>query len=296
MNRLLIALPKTNPLVLPLFLLLFLLMTIFTLLSFSTSAKANKPLRIAVAANFTPVLEKLLPEFTQQTGIKTQLISSATGTLFLQISHGAPFDIFLSADANRPQKLIEQHHAYKQSLQTYAYGQLAFYSNLTLKPQADITSLTQYLREYLENNVTNTQSRFAIANVKTAPYGKAAKEMLEHLNQWQAIKNQLITGVNINQTFMQIRSQSVNAGIVANSQLVLNNLSGIVIPSNYHQAIKQQLVILKNSQQREQAQQLSQYLLSPAVQQLIVSYGYAQPFNKLTKNRQNQEQHHDRQP
>lgn len=241
-----------------------------TCLSFFVIVKANaaqnKPLRIAVAANFTPVLEKLLPEFTKQTGIKTQVISSATGTLFLQIRHGAPFDVFLSADASRPQKLVSQQLALKQSLKTYAYGQLALYSASQTTPIA-LTALSEYIK--------SSQSRFAIANPKTAPYGYAAKAVLETLGIWHDIKNKLITGINVNQTFVQIRSQSVKAGLVANSQLVLNNLTGTVIPSSYHQAIEQQLVILQNSKKVTQAEKFSQYLLSPKVQKLIVSYGYA---------------------
>ena len=75
----------------------------------SSFASNNSPLRIAVAANFTPVLKELLVEFNQKTQIKTQLISGATGALYLQIKHGAPFDIFLSADSVRP-KLLEQEN------------------------------------------------------------------------------------------------------------------------------------------------------------------------------------------
>ena len=87
----------------------------------------------------------------------------------------------------------------------------------------------------------------------------------------------LIKGININQTFTQIRSKSVESGLVSQSQLVLNNLKGIIIPSHFHQEISQQLVILKNSNNIIKAQQLSEFLLLPSTQQTIIDYGYAKP-------------------
>ena len=80
---------------------------------------------------------------------------------------------------------------------------------------------------------------------------------------------------SINQTFAQIRSQAVESGLVANSQLVLNNLSGVIIPASYHRPIAQQLVIIKSSNNISKAKQLSTYLLSKKVQQQIVAFGYA---------------------
>lgn len=232
----------------------------------------DKPLRIAVAANFTPVLKKLLPEFYQQTNIDTQIISGATGALFLQISHGAPFDLFIAADSARPAKLEKLGLTLVNSRQTYALGQLALWS---ANSNAKLSDLSSELKK--------SSQRFAIANPTTAPYGKAAKETLAHLGLWQHYKNKLIQGINVSQTFAQIRSHSANTGLVANSQLVLNNLSGVIIPSGYHQPIAQQLVIIKNSDNINNAKRLSNYLLSAKVQQQIINFGYA-PFEQEKHN------------
>ncbi|MDO6486884.1 molybdate ABC transporter substrate-binding protein [Colwellia sp. 6_MG-2023] len=224
----------------------------------------NHPLRIAVASNFTTPLKELLIDFHQQTGIKTQIISGATGAMFIQIQHGAPFDIFLAADSIRPAKLEQQNLIIAKSRKTYALGQLALFS-------MNSTASLEYL-QYLSQK---ENQRFAIANPDTAPYGKAAKETLAHLGLWQPYQNKLVVGININQTFAQIRTQAVSNGLIANSQLVLNNLAGAVIPSDYHQPIEQQLVILKNSKNVDNAKKLSEYLLSPSVQKKIVNFGYA---------------------
>ncbi|PHR84269.1 MAG: molybdate ABC transporter substrate-binding protein [Colwellia sp.] len=243
---------------------LYPLILISSLLCMSLSVASNhnieQPLRIAVAANFTPVLKKLLIEFHQQTNINTQIISGATGALFLQIKHGAPFDIYIAADSIRPQRLEQQNLILTDSRKTYAIGQLALLSMNKKSRLSDLARPPKY---------------FAIANPDIAPYGKAAKQTLQYLGLWQQYQHSLITGININQTFAQVRSQAVSSGLVANSQLVLNKLDGVVIPSSYHHPIQQQLVIIKNRDNIAQAKRLSQFLLSPKIQQTIVSFGYA---------------------
>jgi len=247
---------------------------LLALLTQPSFAIEQSELRIAVAANFTPVLKKLLPDFYQQTGIKTQLISGASGTMFLQIKHGAPFDIFLSADYRRPEQLERDGLILAKSRKTYALGQLALFSYGKLTQLEQLNQLKQPEKPESLSNLISGSARFAIANPKIAPYGKAAKESLQHLGLWQDYQDKLITGINITQTFNQIRSKAINAGIVANSQLVLNNLTGVIIPSDYHLPIKQQLVILKRSKNQQQARQLSDFLLSPKTQKIIASYGY----------------------
>ena len=237
---------------------------IFTLISATAFSQEHTPLRIAVAANFAPVLKKLLPEFTAQTNIETQVISASSGTLYQQIKHAAPFDIFLSADAQRPQRLNDSQLIIENSLQTYTYGQIALWSATN-----QFSTFTSFLA-----NIP-TDQRFAIANPEIAPYGKAAKEALIAFGLWQTLQNKLIRGNNINQTFQQVRSRAVNLGIVSYSQLKLNKLTGLKIPQQYYQAIKQQLVILKRSKQVENAQKFTRFLLSEPIQKQLMKYGYA---------------------
>lgn len=246
-----------------------LLTLILLSIGFTFSSKAfctpEQPLRIAVSSNFTPVLKKLLVEFHQQTQINTQIISGATGALFLQIHHGAPFDIFIAADSARPAQLEQQNLLLEGSRHTYALGQLALLSMNSNDKLSD-----------LKRDSQTSLPRFAIANPRTAPYGKAAQQTLEHMGLWPQYKSKLIIGLNINQTFAQVRSQAVSRGLVANSQLVLNNLSGVIIPSTYHQPIAQQLAIIKSSHQIHKAKRLSEYLLSAKIQQKIVNFGYTE--------------------
>lgn len=235
--------------------------------AYSNISVAEKPLRIAVASNFAPTLKRLLVQANKQrTFAEPIIVAASSGTLYLQIQHGATFDIFLSADAKRPQLLTDAELTLAESQQTYALGQLALW---TAQSSSDLSS------KNLLYTLNENSQRLAIANPNIAPYGKAAKEVLTSLQLWHNYQNRLIQGINIGQTFQQVRSQAVSLGIVSNSQLVLNNFKGVLIPQRLHQPIEQQLVILKNSENIAQAQRFVNFLLSVQCQQFIVESGYA---------------------
>ncbi len=223
-------------------------------------SKPTKPLRIAVAANFAPALKILLADLPNKDHINYQIISAATGTLYQQIKHGAPFDLLLSADTRRPELLEQEKLIITNSRKTYAYGQIA------------IWSATQQLNNL--NELNNYSGKLAIANPDTAPYGKAAQQALINLSLWPQVKNNLITGININQTFQQVRSQAVPFGIVAYSQLVINKYQGLIISAEYYQPIAQQLVIIKSSHQVDVAQQISDFILQASSQKKLQRLGY----------------------
>ncbi|WP_206484899.1 molybdate ABC transporter substrate-binding protein [Thalassotalea sp. G2M2-11] len=239
------------------------------LLSFTSLATPNnKVLRIAVSANFAEPLKALLPTFHQNTGIHTQVITGSTGNLFQQIVHGAPFDIFLAADSIRPNKLVELGLADAKQVSTYTIGELAFWSAKWHDASAP-PSIEKVIQQ-----LTLKEQRFAIANPTIAPYGKAAKQALTSLKLWPIPANKLVTGININQTFQQLRTGAVPIGIVAHSQLKQNNLTGMLIPTTHYQAITQQLVILSHSSQQAQAKKLRDFLLSDHTQAQLQAQGY----------------------
>jgi len=230
----------------------------------------SKPLRIAVSSNFSPVLTKLIPQFLNETGIQTEIISGSSGTLYQQILHGAPYDIFLSADDIHPKRLASGDFIVEGSLQTYALGQLAFWSaKSSIKPDQKFSDV---LLAHLINS--NAPTKIAIANPKIAPYGQRAFETLESLNLFGSFEHKFIVGINVSQTFQQVRSHAVTAGFVALSQLKINNLQGLIVPESLYSPIKQQLVILKTSKKVTQAKQLSNFLLNAKIQDNIAKFGY----------------------
>jgi len=247
-----------------------------TLAATPITDKSNKTVRVAVSANFTSTLHKLLPTFERQTGISVQVVNGSSGTLFQQIAHGAPFDIFLSADAVRPKKLDELKLVQPGFIATYAFGKLALWSANLNAPLTD----KNYI--HLIKRLSNNNQRLAIANPNIAPYGLAAKQTLTHLGLWEIIKKQLVTGINVNQSFQQVHSQAIQLGFVAHSQLIENNYNGVLIPQKYYQPIKQQMVVLKAAKNSTAAKQLFNFLLSKPTQSRLAAHGYTSVSNRLS--------------
>lgn len=222
-----------------------------------------EPLRLAVASNFTSPIQKLAPIFEQETGHKIQLSFGSSGKFFAQIQHGAPFDVFLSADQAKPDKLIEKGLALESSQIIYAKGALALWS-------ASLKSVEPIDKTLLEAR------KIAIANPKLAPYGKAAKETLTKLALWSKLKGKLVQGENIGQTYQFTYSKNADVGFVALSQVLAGDVKGHYwkVPNSYHSAIKQSAVVLSSSHQKEVANAFLAFLMRADIQQKIASFGY----------------------
>ncbi|WP_207923237.1 molybdate ABC transporter substrate-binding protein [Marinomonas flavescens] len=222
-----------------------------------------EPLRIAVASNFTSPMQKLAPLFEKETGQKIQLSFGSSGKFYAQIQHGAPFDVFLSADQAKPNKLIQMGLALKESQTVYAKGTLALWS-AKLKSVEPIT------------NVLKNARKIAIANPKLAPYGKAAEETLKKLNLWSPLKNKLVQGENIGQTYQFVYTKNADVGFVALSQVLSGDIKGSfwTVPSSFHADIKQSAVVIKKSKQKKMATAFLAFLMRPDIQKKIASFGY----------------------
>lgn len=219
-------------------------------------------LKVAVAANFKPLLSSLKSDFEQTHNTKVLLSSASTGVLYAQIRRGAPFDLFLAADEKRPQLLEQQQLTVTNSRQTYAQGLLVLWHT---KGKPDVSLLTGW------------SNKIAMANPKTAPYGLAGKSVLEHLQLWQDKRPQIVTGSNIAQTQQFVQSGNVELGFIALSQAKLlgSDNQYWLIPEHWYAPLKQQVVILKRSQMPSQAKAFLTWLMSKPVQQRIFDAGYA---------------------
>ena len=218
-------------------------------------------LRVAVASNFLITLEKLADAFAYETGHRIKVSSGSTGKLYTQIRAGAPYDLFLAADSERPSLLESEGRVLPDSRKTYALGQLAFWSR-----KGDVEINVDALR-------SNPPKRLALANAKTAPYGRAAEQALERLGL-NDLRSQRVRGENIGQTFQLVYSGAAELGLVAQS-LVLAQQSGSswLIPEETYEPIEQQMVIVKRTKQPELARQFQQWMLSKG-RQIILDDGY----------------------
>ncbi|NOZ64967.1 MAG: molybdate ABC transporter substrate-binding protein [Alphaproteobacteria bacterium] len=238
-----------------------------------SSAGQGSVLHVAVASNFLFPLKQLAKDFQTETGIQLVISGGSTGMLYAQISHGAPYDIFLAADERRPRLLVEKGFAVKLSRTDYAYGHIILWGN--------DRQMTPEKESILCLNKMKQSGRLAIANPKTAPYGMAARESLRALDLWDRVKSRLVYGNNIAHTFQFVDTGNVDFGIVALSEYLRmgQNRPGCIwtIPSTFYTPIAQQAVILKRSKEKNNAKKFIAFLTSDKIQKSLESLGYGKP-------------------
>ncbi|MFC0008691.1 molybdate ABC transporter substrate-binding protein [Devosia nitrariae] len=229
----------------------------------SPSPAHAETVTIAVAANFTALAEDLAEMFAAQTGHEPVLSFASTGQLYAQITQGAPYEVFLAADNERPRIAIEQGLAVAGTAFTYAVGRLVLYS-----PTLDVSAGEVVLQEPF--------SKLAIADPAAAPYGAAAIETLEALGLYEAIKGRLVTGENISQTLQFVETGNAELGFVAASQVVGRPHQWLV-PADFHQPIRQDAVLLKAGETNPAAVAFLDFLRSGEAVALIEAAGYDVP-------------------
>ena len=246
------------------------LLLLVALLPLSTAA-ADK-LSIAAAANLIYALEGLTAEF-QRTEPATQVtvVTGASGSLVAQIENGAPFDVFLSADLEYPQKLIASGRAVPKSLMTFAVGRLVVWST---RPEIDVSTVPALVR--------NPQvRRIAVANLTTAPYGRAAREALLKLGLWLDAGPKLVVGENVTQTAQFVETGNADAGFVALSLVLSPRLKDKgrwqEIDATLHAPLEQGAVLTERGGQNPAAARFLAFLRSPAARAVFERFGYRVP-------------------
>ncbi|MFQ3227719.1 MAG: molybdate transport system substrate-binding protein [Porticoccaceae bacterium] len=222
---------------------------------------------MAVASNFATAMKALTVEFEKTTAHHAVLSFGSTGKHYAQIKNGAPFDVFLAADAARPALLEEQGIALIGSRITYAKGKLVLW---TSKP--DVNDLKETL--------LNSQDirHLALANPKLSPYGLGAQQVMVELDIWPKLQTKLVRGENIAQTFQFVHSGNAELGFVAYSQAVNPKRSvqgSFWMPhQSLYSPIDQQAVLLNDKQA---SKDFLKFLKGPLARQIIQNYGYDLP-------------------
>ena len=245
------------------------LLALTAALAFTTLARADV-VQVAVAANFTAPARALAEVFARTTGHEARLSFGATGAFYTQIKNGAPFDVLLAADDERPARLEKEGDTVPGSRFTYATGQLVLWS---AKP-----GLVDDEGAVLKHGQFG---KIAIANPKNAPYGAAAVEAMGKLGVAAALQPKLVTGESIGQTYNFIATGNADLGFVALAQVLeggkLKSGSMWVVPAQYHAPIIQDAVILKRAASNAAAKAWMDLLKTPQSKELIRSYGYTLP-------------------
>lgn len=247
--------------------------SVFLLLATATLAQAQTPPTVAAASDLQFAVEDIAARFEKETGYTLRLVFGSSGNFKAQIMQGAPFHLFMSADEGfvfalaDAGKTVDRGHA-------YALGRIGIMVPVgsPLKADGELKDLAAALKD-------GRLQKFAIANPEHAPYGARAKEALQHVGLWDALKGKLVLGENISQTAQFATSGSTQGGIIAQSLALAPAVAPLGtfqrIPESWHQPLRQRMVLIKNAPPAAHA--FYQYLSTPAAQAVLARYGFATP-------------------
>ncbi len=220
-----------------------------------------------MAANFTEPAKEIAAAYQKATGNEAVLSFGSSGQFYTQISKGAPFEVFLSADAERPAKAETEGFAIPKTRFTYAVGRLILFS----KTPGLVDGKGAVL-------ASDKFAKLSIADPASAPYGTAAIETLKTLKLYDKVQPKIVQGSSITQAYQFVETGAAELGFVALSQ-VINEQGGSrwTVPAADHTPILQQAVLLKTASSDPAAMAFFSFLKGPTAVAIIKKYGYEVP-------------------
>lgn len=244
------------------------------LFTIQTEANDETPV-VAVAANFSSAFTDIVNEFTLSTGRKVKVSVGSSGALVRQIELGAPFELFLSADEEYVEELYKRGLSLDKG-RNYATGKLVLFISNSSHMDKNLN-----IQDILRHVVSDDTYRIAIANPDLAPYGRAARQVLNRFTNIHMLNKRIIPGENVGQTAQFVLTGSVDIAFLPYSLAISRQLQDAgyyeLIPVDWYKPIHQRMALLKNA--GETAQALYKYMSSENAQQIILQYGYSLPLN-----------------
>lgn len=243
------------------------------LLGFSIKSVAMGIPVIAAASDLQFALEDIARQFTAETGLSVKLSFGSSGNFFRQISQGAPYEMYLSADEENVFDLRKQGLALDDG-RLYALGRLVFFvpKGSPIAPDPEFKSLKESL-------ISGRLKQLAIANPDHAPYGRAARETLIAAGLWDDLKNRLVLGENVSQAAQFAVSGSAQGGIFAYSLALSPKIKSmgdfVLLPESLHKPLRQRMVLLKSAGATAKA--FYRYLQQAGARAILARYGFTLP-------------------
>ncbi|MBF4471801.1 molybdate ABC transporter substrate-binding protein [Flavobacterium sp. HJJ] len=248
----------------------FNLLQLFLVFFISTAIFGQQKATVVIAANLKTAMDSILKVYKlKNPNEEIQVTYGASGKFYEQISNGAPFDLFFSADMNFPKQLKSNGFAVSP-IKLYAIGRLAIWSK---KLDPNVEKMNSLLNPKVK--------KIAVGNPKTAPYGAKTIESLKHYRLYDKVKANLVFGENIAQAAQFTAFGAADIGIIAlsdamSSAMKKENGKYYVIPQKSHSPLEQGCVILKHGKGNTAAKQFYDYISSEKAIQILNYYGYSQ--------------------
>ncbi len=234
--------------------------------------ETRPPLAIAAAADLVYCLAELNREFLRQhPDAELQVMTGSSGNFSTQIQHGAPFDVFLSADVAFPRNLVKDGFAEGDTLTIYAVGRIVLW---TTRDGIDVARGLAIVND-------SAVKKFAIANPDHAPYGRAAKAALEHAGLWAKAGAKLVLGENIAQTAQFVQTGNAEAGVVALSLVLSPALAKVgkwvEIPVDSYPRLEQAAIVTAHGAKNPLAASYLAFLRTSEARAIFDRYGFQLP-------------------
>ena len=232
-----------------------------------TAESRSVTLTVSAAASLTGVLQEISARFAQTTGTRVTLNFGSSGQLAQQIAHGAPVDVYASANVAFVDDLDRQGWLLPGTKHVYAHGRLVLWT-----PSNSPLHLIR-----LEDVVHTDVRRIALANPTRAPYGVAAREALQAVGLWEQLQPKLVLGENVRQTMQYATTGNVDVALVALSLSQQHEGKHVVLPESLHQPIIQALAVVKQTKHEPEARRFVAYVMGPTGRTVLRKYGFAVP-------------------
>jgi molybdate transport system substrate-binding protein len=247
----------------------------------STETAKARELSVAAASDLKFVLTDIIADFEKENpNVQVKATFGASGSFFAQLSNQAPFDLFLSADISYPQKLADAGLADKQSLFSYATGQIAVWV-----PKESGLNIDSRGIEILKDP---SIQKIAIANPMHAPYGRAAESALKHFGLYDELSDRLVLGENVAQAAQFVDTGAAQAGIIAFSLIMAPPMrdKGLywIVPKSAYPPLEQGGVIVNWAREPKLAEQFRDFLLTDRSREIFDRYGFTVPEKQVIKN------------
>jgi molybdate transport system substrate-binding protein len=224
-------------------------------------------LTVAAAADLQFAFTEIGELYEQETGTRVIFSFGSTGQLAQQIDNGAPFDLFAAANISFVDDLAKKDRVLPETVVLYARGRIV----LAVNREAGRTALS------LEDLLSDTITRIAIANPDHAPYGVAAKEALISAGIWEQIEDKIVYGENVRQTLQFIQTGDAQVGIVALSVANVPEVTWTLLGDSLHNPLDQALGVVTSSPHKEEAQRFAEFINGPIGRPIMQKYGFVLP-------------------
>jgi len=224
-------------------------------------------LTVFAASDLAFAFYEIVPRFEKALGVKVSLVLGSSGNFARQIEHGAPADVFFSADEQFVDRLVERGFAIRESRALYAQGRIVLAT-----PRVAGRKLRD-VRQLLDPRVRHV----AIANPLHAPYGRAAEEALRRVGVWETVKGKLVYAENIRQALQYVQTGSVDAGLVALSIARVPEIDWVAIEPTLYGPLNQAAGVVRASQRPELALAFIQFVNGPEGRPIMKRYGFQLP-------------------